>query len=453
MKISSFNPATEEVIKSYSYSSPNEMIHIVESARKAFLSWKEKSVQSRAAHVSSLASLLRKRSNELADLISREMGKPIKESISEIEKCAWLCDYFSDNAVSFLQPENIKTEAKRSYVTFEPLGIVLGIMPWNFPFWQVFRYAIPALCAGNVCILKHSANVPGCSKALQEIFDKSFPKHVFNSPIISSDTASQLVEKSLVQGVSLTGSVEAGRNIGELAGKNIKKVVLELGGSDPFIILEDADFSLACKTAVQSRMVNGGQSCIAAKRFIVVQSKKESFESNYLYHLNLLKIGNPLDKTTDVGPLARKDLVDKLDLQVKDALRKGAKLLKGGSRMKMKGYYYLPTLITHIKPSMKIFNEEIFGPVAVVSYVKNADEAIKEANRTQFGLGASLWTGDLRKAEELAKKIEAGMVFINGMVKSDPRLPFGGIKNSGVGRELSYYGIKEFVNIKSIVIN
>ncbi|MBX4196806.1 NAD-dependent succinate-semialdehyde dehydrogenase [Candidatus Pacearchaeota archaeon] len=453
MKITSINPATEEILKSYSLSPEKEIIAIVEKARKALLSWKDKSVQERTRSVASLASMLRRKSTELATLMTNEMGKPIKESQAEIEKCAWLCDYFAQNAPAFLQPEIIKTEAKKSYVAFEPLGIILGIMPWNFPFWQVFRYAIPALCAGNACILKHSTNVPGCAQALESLFAQSFPKYLFNAPLMSSDIAAHLIEKNLVQGVSLTGSVGAGRNIGANAGKHIKKVVLELGGSDPFIILEDADFVLACKTAVQSRMINAGQSCIAAKRFIVVKSKKDSFESNYVHHMQALNVGNPLYQITDVGPLARKDILESLDAQVKDAVKKGAKVLCGGKRKEERGYYYLPTALTNIKPSMKIANEESFGPVAIISYVKDEKEAIEEANRTQFGLGASLWTGDLKKAEELAKKIEAGMVFINGMVKSDPRLPFGGIKNSGVGRELSYYGIKEFVNIKSIVIN
>ncbi len=451
-KIISINPYTEEKIKSSSLLPLSQASKKIQTSKKSLEKWKSTSIQDRCAKIKNIADILKKNKLKYAKLMTQEMGKPLKQAISEIEKCAWATEYFADNAPTFLKEEFIQTEAYMSYIRFDPLGLVLGIMPWNFPFWQVWRCAIPALCAGNVFLLKHSTNVPGCAQMIHEIFNQALPKGVFTSLLIDSSTATQIIEKNLIQGVSLTGSVEAGKQIAQVSGKNLKKTVLELGGSDPFIILEDANLQLACETAVQARTINSGQSCIAAKRFIIVEKKFKEAVQKILEATKSLKIGDPMQESTSVGPLARKDLVENLKNQVKKALQSGGKILYQTKNLPKKGFFFPPTLILCNKNN-PILQEELFGPVFLLLKVKNEQEAIKVANATSFGLGASLWTQNLDKANLLAQKIEAGAVTINGMVKSDPRLPFGGIKNSGYGRELGNYGIKEFTNMKTVVVN
>lgn len=453
MKIKSINPATEEVMKEYSLMSKKEIDNKVDMAKEAFIKWKEIAVEKRVKLIKKVAQLLKKNKERYASLITREMGKPIKESRLEIEKCAWLCEYYVKNATKFLKNDIIKTDAKKSYVRFDPLGVILGIMPWNFPFWQVFRFAVPALCAGNCCILKHSSNVPQCALEIEKIFrDAGFMKVVFTTLLCNSRIIEKIINEDKVDGVSLTGSTEAGAKVAEIAGKNIKKVVLELGGSDPFIVLGDADLKFTCERAISARFRNAGQSCIAAKRFIIVKSIVKDFEKKFVESIKVLRVGNPIDEKTDIGPLAREDLVLTIETQVKDAVKKGGKILVGGYKPKIKGYFYMPTVISNIKNNMAIIKEETFGPVAPIIVVNNEEEAIKTANNSKFGLGASIWSRNIRKTEKLARKIETGNVFINSNVHSDPRLPFGGIKKSGFGRELSHYGIKEFVNTKTVFI-
>lgn len=448
----SINPTTQEVLKEFENFSYDYCLKELRNSKRVFNKWKKTSFDTRKRYLKRLESVLLKNKNEYAKIMTLEMGKPITESVKEIEKCAWVCRYFADNLENMLKDEVIKTEMKNSYVTFEPLGVILGIMPWNFPFWQVFRFAIPTIAAGNVCVLKHASNVPWSSSTIELVFRKVGLQGVFKNLLIDSKIALKLIRSNELNGVSLTGSVEAGREIGELSGKNLKKVVLELGGSDPFIVLKDADLKSCCVTAVKARMVNSGQSCIAAKRFIVVKGIAKEFEELFLETVKSLKIGNPLSEVTSIGPLAKPELVDALERQVKDAVSKGAKVLYGGCRLNTRGNFFMPTVITNVKEEMEIFKEETFGPVAPIIIVKDEEEAIKIANNTNFGLGASIWTKNLKKGEILAKEIEAGVVFINGLVRSDPRLPFGGVKDSGIGRELSHYGLKEFVNIKTVVI-
>ncbi len=452
MKFSTINPATEEKIKKYETYSLSKVNSILKKSKNSFNKWKKLSTQERANHFKTLSKKLIKEKNHLAKTITIEMGKPITESITEIEKCSFTCDYYAKNALNFLKNEIVQTENKKSYIRFEPLGIILSIMPWNFPFWQVFRFSVPSLCAGNVTLLKHSNQVPQCSLEIERIFlESGFPKGVFNSLIITSDSTSNLIHK--VNAVSLTGSIETGKKIAEQAGKNLKKFVLELGGSDPFIVLNNANITFTCQNGIKSRFINAGQSCIAAKRFIITKSKEKEFIEKITNLTQNLVIGNPLDKKTNIGPLVNKKQLDTLIKQVNLSLKQGAKLHTGGKRKFSKGYFYEPTVLSKVKKSMAVIKEEVFGPVLPILTVNNNKEAIKEANSTSFGLGASIWTKDINKAEELAKDIEAGFVAINSIVKSDPRLPFGGIKDSGIGRELSRYGMLEFTNIKAVVVN
>lgn len=452
MKIISINPATEEVNKEFETFSEDEVINICKCARKAFEKWKKLDIKERANYLIKLADILRKNKEKYGRLITIEMGKPIKQAIAEIEKCALAAEFYAESAEKMLQDEPIQTEAKKSFVTFEPLGVILSVMPWNFPFWQVFRFAIPALIAGNVSVLRHSNNVPMCALAIEEAFRfAGFPKDVFRTIIVDHALITELVSGDLIDGVSFTGSVNAGQKIGQVAGKNIKKSVLELGGSDPFIVLEDADLNFACEAAIESRAINSGQSCIAAKRFIVVKDVAEPFLQKFIESAKSLKVGNPMDNETDIGPLASKRQIEILDSQVQDAIKKGAKIECGGTQINRKGYFYEPTVLSEIKKNMRIVKEEVFGPVAPVIIVKNEVEAIKIANSSKFGLGAGVWTTQQR-GERIARQINAGIVFVNDIVKSDPHMPFGGIKKSGIGRELGTYGIKEFTNIKSIVV-
>ena len=451
MPIQTINPATEEIVKTFEQISGEEIENQIEKSYEAFLSWRLTSFTFRQKLMNNAADILRSEKERFAKTMTLEMGKPVKQAIAEAEKCALVCNYYADNAEKILSEEIISTDASKSYIQFDPIGVVLAVMPWNFPFWQVFRFAAPALMAGNVGLLKHASNVPMCALLIEEIFTKAgFPENVFKTLLIDSKPVNDIISHPKVAAVTLTGSELAGRKVAEAAGNCLKKSVLELGGSDPFIILEDADLSAAAKTAVTARIINNGQSCIAAKRFIVVKKVADKFEKLFVQHMSNLKIGDPLDTENDLGPLARENLLLDLDAQVKKSVELGAKVLIGGKRLERKGYYYPGTILTNIKKGMPAYDEEIFGPVASLIIAEDENDAIRIANDSQFGLGASLWTKDLGKAKVLAHKIESGSVFINGMVKSDPRLPFGGIKASGYGRELSHYGIKEFVNIKTV---
>jgi len=381
------------------------------------------------------------------------MGKPIKQSIAEVEKCSLVCSYYANNAEEFLSNEIIKTDASESFVRFDPLGIVLAVMPWNFPFWQVFRFAAPALMAGNTGLLKHASNVPMCALAIEEIFcDAGLPKGCFTTLLIGSSKVDEIINHPKVKAATLTGSEQAGIKVAESCGRNLKKSVMELGGSDPFIIFDDAEIDKAVSVGISSRMLNNGQSCIAAKRFIVTKNIFEEFKNKFVEKINAIKIGDPSLAETELGPLARKDLLDELDEQVQKSVAAGAEILCGGKKINSEGYFYTPTVLSNVTPKMPAWYEEFFGPVAILIKAENEEEAIRIANDSPFGLGASLWTSDKNKAKKLSAEIEAGSVFINGLVKSDPRLPFGGIKLSGYGRELSHYGIKEFVNIKTVWI-
>ncbi len=450
--IYSINPATGKKIKGYKLSEKKNLDRGLLNAERGFSYWRKISAKERCKYIRKVAKILLNRKNKLAEAITIEMGKPITQAISEIEKCAWCCNYYADYGVRFLENEIVETENKRSYIRFDPLGIILSIMPWNFPFWQVFRFGIPSLTAGNVTILKHSNVVPECSLLIHKIFqDANFPNGVFQSLITDAKGVGYLLPK--VNGVSLTGSVETGISIATQSSKNLKKFVLELGGSDPFIVLDDANIKFSCENASKARFVNTGQSCIAAKRFIVTKKIAKEFTKKITALVSLLKIGDPLEKSTDIGPLVRKEQLSKLENQVRISVSMGAKILCGGKKVRRDGYFYLPTVLTSVKSNMPVIKEEVFGPVLPILVVANDSKAINEANNTEFGLGASIWSRDIKKAEEIAKKIEAGVVSINSIVKSDPRLPFGGIKKSGIGRELSRYGLLEFCNIKAIVVN
>ncbi len=452
--IKSINPATDEEIKSYQVMDEIEIAKIISLSNSDFLSWKETGFSERTLKMKRAAEILRQKRDSLGKLMTLEMGKPILQSKSEIEKCAWVCDYFADNAERFLSDEVIATEASKSFVTFRPLGAVLAVMPWNFPFWQVFRFAAPNLMAGNAGILKHSSNVTGCALAIEEIFrEAGFPDNIFRTLIVPSKRIKEIIENKNIRAVTITGSVAAGKSVAGLAGSVLKKTVLELGGSDPYLILKDADLEQASGTCVVSRLINGGQSCIAAKRFIVVEDVYKEFERLFLQKMEKRKMGNPLDTANDLGPQARTDLRDELHEQVERSIRLGAKLLLGGYIPDMKGAYYPPTVLADVRPGMPAYDEELFGPVAALIRVKNEEEGIRTANDSNFGLGAAVFTSDIKRGEIIAKeKINSGSCFVNEFVKSDPRLPFGGINESGYGRELSAIGIKEFVNIKTVYL-
>lgn len=451
MAIESINPANAKLIKRYKPYSTSKIESIINSVNNDFLNWKNTNFNQRKKLMLTVSRILKKEKEKYAKILTLEMGKPIKQAITEVEKCAWVCKYYAENAESILQKEFIKTDASESYIQFDPIGIVLAVMPWNFPFWQVFRFAAPALMAGNACLLKHSSNVPMSALAIEEIFRKSgFPKNIFRTLLIESKQVNAVIENPKVKAVTLTGSEYAGSMVAASCGKMLKKSVMELGGSDPFIIFADANLEKAVSTAVNARLLNNGQSCIAAKRFIVVEKIAAEFEELFIKKMEETVVGDPMNDETDLGPIAREDLLIELHEQITKSVEAGAKILTGGKRLDIKGYYYAPTIISDVKKGMVAYEQELFGPAAIVIKVKNEEEAIFVANDTNFGLGASLWTKNISKAKKLASQIEAGSVFINGMVKSDPRLPFGGIKLSGYGRELSHYGIKEFVNIKTV---
>ena len=454
MTIETINPATNKVIRSYNEMSYDEVEQILEKTHQAYLLWKEVDFSKRAQTMKKCAQILRNHLEEYASLMTEEMGKPIVQSRAEIEKCASVCDFYAENAKEFLMPEKIETDAQKSYASFQPLGIVLAVMPWNFPFWQVFRFLAPVLMAGNAGVLKHASNVPGCALAIEEVIrEAGFPHHLFRVLLIGSKDVDSVIENPLVKAVTLTGSTSAGKAVASKAGSVLKKTVLELGGSDPYVILDDADLDMAVSACVASRLVNGGQSCIAAKRFIVVESIRSEFEKLFVEQMKAKKMGNPTEENTDIGPQARHDLRNQLHNQVQQSIKDGAKLLLGGEIPEDKGAYYPPTVLTDIKKGILAYDEELFGPVASIIPAKDEADALEKANDSVFGLGAAVFTKDIKKGEQIAEKcLEAGCCFVNAFVRSDPRLPFGGIKESGYGRELSSFGIREFVNIKTVYV-
>jgi succinate-semialdehyde dehydrogenase/glutarate-semialdehyde dehydrogenase len=449
------NPTTEEPLEEIPDHTPAQVEAKLRSANEAFAAWRRAPMSDRTALMHRAAALLRSRRADLSSLMTREMGKPITAAEAEIDKCAAACDHFADHAAAYLATETIPTDADRSYVRCDPLGAVLAIMPWNFPYWQVIRFAAPALMAGNVALLKHAPNVPGCALALEEVFRAAgFPPGVFTTLLIDTDATAAVIRHPVIRAVTLTGSERAGMAVASTAGKVLKKTVLELGGSDPFIVIwrdgNDRDFLCdAAFEAAKARCINSGQSCIAAKRFIVV-GPVDPFEQWLAGFMADMEVGDAMDRATQVGPLARLDLLENLHDQVRRSLDAGARLLTGGERLARKGFYYAPTVLSEVRPGMPAFDEETFGPLAAIIAARDVDEAIHLANQSRYGLGASIWTRDTALAERIAPEIDSGCVFINGAVKSDPRLPFGGIKNSGYGRELSQVGIREFVNLKTV---
>jgi succinate-semialdehyde dehydrogenase/glutarate-semialdehyde dehydrogenase len=454
MTMTAVNPATGETIQAYAELTVAEVTQAITEAHQAFHVWRKTTFAERARLMKRAAATLRERANEQAVLMAHEMGKPVRDGRAEIEKCAWVCEYYADTAEAFLRPEPISTEASKSFVTCQPLGVVLAVMPWNFPFWQVFRFAAPALMAGNAAILKHASNVPGCALGIERVFrEAGFPASLFRTLLIGSRQVNAVIAHPLVRAVTLTGSTPAGRAVAQKAGEMLKKTVLELGGSDAYVVLADADLDAAVSTCVASRLLNAGQSCIAAKRFIVPEIIRRQFEEGVVARMRETTVGDPLDERTQMGPLARHDLRDELHHQVQQSIAKGATCVLGGVIPEGKGAFYPPTVLTKVQKGMPAYEDELFGPVAAIIAVPDEQEAIRVANDSVFGLGAAVFTQDLAKGERIAAtELEAGCCFVNTLVKSDPRLPFGGIKESGYGRELSSYGIKEFVNIKTVFV-
>ena len=449
--IESVNPATEAVLARFQSHSPADVEAALAEADAAFRLWRVTSIDDRAVAMHALARVLRDRKDRYARLITLEMGKPISEAQAEIEKCALNCDFYADHAASFLKDEPAPTNARESFVAFEPLGVIFAVMPWNYPFWQVIRFLAPALMAGNATVLKHASNVPQCALALEEaVRDSGFPNGILRTLLLAGAAVEPIVADDRIRAITLTGSTATGSRLAELAGRAVKKAVLELGGSDPFIVLRDADIAAAAATATKARYQNAGQSCIAAKRFLVDAPVTAEFERRFADAIRALRVGDPLDPKTQVGPLARADLRDALDEQVAASVRMGARVVVGGHRLAGAGWFYEPTLLADVTEDMPVLTDETFGPVAALVAVRDADEAVRIANSSPYGLGAALWTRDESAAKAIARRIESGSVFINGMVASDPRLPFGGVKKSGYGRELSSFGIREFVNIQTI---
>jgi succinate-semialdehyde dehydrogenase/glutarate-semialdehyde dehydrogenase len=454
MAIESINPATGKRIRAYDEMPASEVDAIVDRAHQAHIDWRETSFSDRSQRMRAAARILRERAAEYARLMTEEMGKPIKDGRAEAEKCAWACEYYAEKAEEFLSPISVATDASKSFVAFEPIGVVLAVMPWNFPFWQVFRFAAPALMAGNAGVLKHASNVMGSALAIEEVFRTAgFPPDLFRSLVIGGRQVARVIENPKVKAVTLTGSTPAGKAVAAKAGEMLKKTVLELGGSDPYVIFGDADLDEAADICVRSRLVNSGQSCIAAKRFIVLEKNKEAFERRFVELMKSKKMGDPMEEDTLVGPQAREDLRDELHEQVQKSIEKGARLLLGGKVPEGPGAFYPPTVLTDVRKGMPAYDEELFGPVAAIIAVQDEDQAIEVANDSVFGLGAAVFTRDARRGEEVARRrLQAGACFVNTFVKSDPRLPFGGIKESGYGRELADFGIREFVNIKSVYV-
>lgn len=450
--IETTNPATGSPINTYKTLTSKELQAKIEKAHEAFHYWQSNNYGYRGIKLVKVAEYLRGNAKRLAQLMTGEMGKTLREAEAEVEKCAWVCEYYAENAAKFLEDELVNTDATKSYVRYQPLGLVLAVMPWNFPFWQVFRFAAPALMAGNAALLKHASNVPGCAAAIEEAFNESgIPKGLFANLHIPSSKVETVIRHPLVKAVTLTGSDTAGRSVAKIAGDCLKKTVLELGGSDPYIVLEDADLELAAEVCKNSRLINAGQSCISAKRMIVVSEVYDDFLKLFKEKMAAVKFGDPNDDKSGIGPMARTNLRDDLHAQVQKSIKKGAECILGGKVPDRVGAFYPPTILINVKPGMPAYDEELFGPVAAVIRAKDEEDAIRIANDTGFGLGAAVFTGDINKGERIAAEfLEAGSCFVNGLVKSDPRLPFGGIKESGYGRELSHFGIKEFVNIKTV---
>lgn len=454
MTLRSINPATGETLQAYSAISDADVDSIIADVAEATPGWQLTGFAQRRALLVRAGEVLRERKAEFSRLMVDEMGKTYASAEAEVEKCAWVCDYYAEHGEQFLQPEIIGSDASLSKIVYQPLGTVLAIMPWNFPFWQVFRFAAPALMAGNTGLLKHASNVTGCALAIEDVFKAAgFPGNVFRTLAIGSDKVDRVIENRAVAAVTLTGSTPAGRAVAAKAGQCLKKSVLELGGSDPYVILEDADLDLAVETCVNSRLINAGQSCIAAKRFIVVQTRVQEFTERMTALMARKKMGDPRQPDTDLGPQARTDLRDELHEQVNESIAQGAELLLGGQIPEGPGAFYPPTVLANVQPGMPAYDDELFGPVAAIITARDEDDAIRIANDSPFGLGAAVFTRDNSKGEQIAStRLQAGACFVNSLVKSDPRLPFGGIKDSGYGRELSHLGIREFVNIKTVYV-
>ncbi|MBV0922883.1 NAD-dependent succinate-semialdehyde dehydrogenase [Halomicroarcula limicola] len=446
------NPATGERVDSYEEDGQDDVEAALETAVETFDSWRDRPLQERTDLLSNAAEVLRENEQRYAETMTEEMGKPITQAKSEVEKCAWVCEHYSEHASEYLDEKGHPSPAGSSVKTvYEPLGPVLAVMPWNFPFWQVFRFAAPYVTAGNVGLLKHASNVPGCSEAIEEVFrEAGYPEGAFQSLLVSSDQVEGILEDERVKAATLTGSGPAGRSVAATAGENLKKTVLELGGSDPYVVLDDADVEAAAETGAWARVQNGGQSCIAAKRFIVHTDVYDEFEEKFVEQMESYTVGDPTDEETEIGPQARESLLEDLHEQVEDSVDAGADLLTGGEPLDREGAYYPPTVLANVPEGCPVDSEEVFGPAAPVYEVEDEEEAIRKANDTQFGLGASVWSEDRERGERLAGRIDAGCVYVNQLVKSDPRVPFGGIKESGYGRELSGAGMREFVNRKTV---
>jgi succinate-semialdehyde dehydrogenase/glutarate-semialdehyde dehydrogenase len=453
MPIASINPATGEIIKAFAELNETQIDKKLQLAADTFRVYRHTSFAEREQWLRRAAEILESEKDKFARLMTIEMGKPIKGAVGEAEKCAWVCRYYAEHARQHLTDKIVASNATKSFVRFQPLGPVLAVMPWNFPFWQVFRFAAPALMAGNVGLLKHASNVPQCALAIEEIFLRAgFPEGVFQTLLAGSAAVQHILEDQRIVAATLTGSEPAGRSVAGIAGKQLKKTVLELGGSDPFIVMPSADLAAAVSTAVKARTINNGQSCIAAKRFIVAAEIYDQFERQFVSEMQALRVGDPLDEANDIGPLATEQILHDVHDQVQTSVAAGAHLLTGGKKLEQPGNFYEPTVLANIPVDSPAFREEVFGPVAMLFRVKGVPDAIELANATSFGLGSAAWTNDPKEQEQFIAGIEAGSVFINGMVASDPRLPFGGIKNSGYGRELSEFGIHEFVNIQTVWI-
>jgi succinate-semialdehyde dehydrogenase/glutarate-semialdehyde dehydrogenase len=453
MAIRSINPATGDTFRTFAPLGDAELEARLERAAETFRSYRRTSLAERAAWLTRAAEILEAEKEALGGVMTAEMGKPIRAAVAEAEKCAWVCRYYAEHGARFLAEREVETDATRSWVAFQPLGPVLAVMPWNFPFWQVFRFAAPALMAGNVGLLKHASNVPQCALAIEDVLRRAgFPEGAFQALLVGSERVAELLDDPRVVAATLTGSTPAGSAVAERAGKRIKKTVLELGGSDPFVVMPSADLEAAVKTAVQARTINNGQSCIAAKRFLVHEAVYPEFERRFVEGMRALKLGDPLDPETQVGPLATEAIRDEVAEQVRKSVERGARLLAGGRAPQRPGWYYEPTVLADIPEDSPAYREEVFGPVALLFRVPGVDAALRLANDTVFGLGSSVWTHDPGERRRFIEEIEAGMVFVNAMVASDPRLPFGGVKQSGYGRELSHLGIREFVNVKTVYI-
>jgi len=453
MSIATINPATGQTVRTFSPISESELDARLQCASDAFYRYRRTPIRERLRLLQRAADILESEKEQFGRLMVTEMGKTLKAAVEEAAKCAWGCRYYVENAERFLAEEVIETNATRSFIAYQPLGPILAVMPWNFPFWQVFRFAAPALAAGNVGLLKHASNVPQCALAIEDIFRRAgYAEGCFQTLLIETERVRRVIDDPRVVAVTLTGSMGAGSQVATAAGKQIKKTVLELGGSDPFIVLPDCNLDVAARTAVRARTINNGQSCIAAKRFIAVGAVADEFERRLVAGIQSLRVGDPLDPATDVGPLANEAQVATLTDQIDRSIQAGARLLTGGHALNRPGFYFAPGVLTDIAPDSPAYREEVFGPIALFFRASDLDAAIRIANDSSFGLGASAWTNDPQARDRLVAELDAGMVFINGMVASDPRLPFGGVKQSGYGRELSGYGLREFLNIKAVWI-